>query len=232
MRRPRLLSSCPQLDRLEKMRLTNYTAGFALLIGAVGCGQKSDRAPSATGTPAAPSATSPATSSTPSAATRVLSCGEAIIRGEGIGLLRIGVSVDSVRRHCVVVRDTTVLGAEGMPARKMAIAIAADTVEAEIVDNRVWRLAVLSPHFRTADSLGVGTPLSRFLGMEKPRAFMGEGEVFLILPSHCGLSFRLADMGSRRPRAEYDSAALASLPKTAHVSEVLVFGCRPAPARS
>lgn len=222
----------PAAYQQREVRLTNYTAVLALLIGAIGCGQKSERAPSATGTPGASSATPPATSSTPSAATRVLSCGEAIIRGEGIGLLRIGASVDSVRRHCVVVRDTTVLGAEGMPARKMAIAVAADTVEAEIVDNRVWRLAVLSPHLRTTDSLGVGTPLSRFLAMKKPRAFMGEGEVFLMLPSHCGLSFRLADMGSGRPRAEYDSAALARLPKKAHVSEVLVFGCRPAPARS
>lgn len=228
MRRPRPRSSFQQFELQREVRVRNYAAGLTLLIGAIGCGQKSEPPPSATATSGA-SATQSATSATPAVETRVLGCGEAIVRGEGIGKLRIGASVDSVRRVCVVIRDTTVRGAEGMPARKMAIAVGADTIEAEIVDNKIWRLAVLSPHLRTPDSLGVGTPLSRFLRMKKPRAFMGEGEVFLMLPSHCGLSFRLADMGPGRPRREYDSAALAKLPKKAHVSEVLVFGCQPPP---
>lgn len=228
MRRPRPRSSFPQLDQQREVQVKNYAAGLALLIGAFGCGKKSEPPPSATATLGA-SSTPIEISATPAPATRVLGCGEAIIRGDGIGKLRIGASVDSVRRACVVVRDTTMRGAEGMPARKMAIAVAADTVEAEIVANKIWRLAVLSPHLRTADSLGVGTPLSRFLRMKKPRASMGEGQVFLMLPSHCGLSFRLAGMGSAKPRPEYDSNALARLPKKAHVSEVLVFGCGPAP---
>ena len=93
-------------------------------------------------------------------------CGEGVITDEGIGELRIGATVESVRQKCDVVRDTTLIAAEGMPARKLAVVFSRDTVEAEIVDGRVWRIAVLAPRLRTADSLGVGTNLARLLQLK------------------------------------------------------------------
>jgi len=153
----------------------------------------------------------------------VSSCGNEIVGEEGVGELRIGTNVESLRQKCNVVRDTTVMGAEGMPARKVAVAFSRDTVEAEIVDGRVWRIAVLSPRLRTAASLGVGTLNQRLImQLKNPRGMMGEGELFVASPEYCGMSFRLANGGPRARRGDLDRAGLVGLRV---VSEVLVFGC-------
>ena len=152
-------------------------------------------------------------------------CGEPVVRDEGMGELQIGAPVDSVSAHCLVLRDTTAIGAEGMPARKLAVFLPPDTVEAEVVNNRIWRLSIVSPHFRTADSLGVGTPLSRLLKLRNPRGMTGEGKFFVASPEHCGMSFRLLNAGPGAQKGDLDQAGLKRLPKSAVVSEILVFGC-------
>jgi len=161
-----------------------------------------------------------------SSTTRPSTCGEEIIADEGIGQLRIGATVESIRQKCNVVRDATAPGAEGMPARRLAVALSRDTVEAEIVDGRVWRIAVHSRRLRTADSVGVGTTLARLLQLRNPRGMTGEGRFFVASPDHCGMSFQLANAGSAGRRGDLDSTGLARLPKSAAVSLVLVFGCR------
>jgi hypothetical protein len=153
------------------------------------------------------------------------SCGDEVIAEEGIGDLRIGASIESIRQACSVVRDTTVMGPEGMPARKLAVMFSRDTVEAEIVDGRVWRLAVLSPRLRTADSLGVGTSIGRLLQLKNPHGMTGEGQFFVASPSHCGMSFRLAIAEAGPAPGDLDRAGLARLPRSTSVNEVLVFGC-------
>jgi hypothetical protein len=198
-----------------------------LLLAFIGCEVKKEQQPSSlppaetTAVSLQPSPAAPSTSDP-----RASACGEAVITDEGIGELRIGTTVESVRQKCTVVSDTTALGAEGMPARKLGVALARDTVEAEIVDGRVWRIAVHSPRLRTVDSLGVGTTLARLLQLRNPRGMTGEGKFFVASPAHCGMSFRLANAGPGAQRGDLDSAGLARLPKSAVVSEVLVFGCR------
>jgi hypothetical protein len=152
-----------------------------------------------------------------------------VIGEEGIGDLRIGATVANVREKCTVLRDTTVMGTEGMPARKLTVAWSLERAEAEIVDGRVWRIAVLLPGIRTADSLGVRTPIARLLQLRKPRGMTGEGAFFVASPDHCGMSFRLANAGPGARRGDLDSAGLARLPTSTVVSEVLVFGCHLAP---
>jgi hypothetical protein len=154
-------------------------------------------------------------------------CGNGIITDEGIGDLRIGASIESVRQKCTVVRDTTVMGPEGMPARKLAVMFSRDTVETEIVDGRVWRLAVLSPRLRTADSLGVGTSIGRLLQLKNPHGMTGEGQFFVASPAHCGMSFRLTIAEAGPAPGDLDQAGLARLPRSTSVNEVLVFGCHP-----
>lgn len=163
-----------------------------------------------------------------------LSCGEEILRDEGIGKLRIGTPFDSIAGSCPVMRDTTMIGAEGMPARKVYLLfladsigakVVADTVEAEVVNDRVWRISVTSPRFRTADSLGVGTPLSRLLQLKNPRGMTGEGKFFVASPDHCGMSFRLANAGPGAQRGDLDQSGLMRLSKSAVVSEILILGC-------
>ena len=198
-----------------------------LLLAVIGCEVRKEQPPSSVPpfaeTAAASPQPSPAAPST--SAPRPSACGDAVITDEGIGELRIGTTVESVRQKCSVVSDKTGPGAEGMPGRKVAVALARDTVEAEIVNGRVWRLAVRSPQLRTADSLGVGTTLTRLLQLRNPRGMTGEGKFFVASPAHCGMSFRLANAGPGAHRGDLDSAGLARLPKSAVVSEVLVFGC-------
>lgn len=170
----------------------------------------------------------PSSSSAPSSVSfPTSSCGEEVITDEGIGHLRIGATVESIKQKCKVLRDTTVSGPEGMPARKLAVAFSKDTVDAEIVDGRVWRIAVHSPGLRTAGLIGVGTLNQRLLTLKDPRGVMGEGALFVVSPQHCGMSFRLANTGPRGMRGDLDKAGLFHLPIESTVSEVLVFGCHP-----
>jgi hypothetical protein len=152
------------------------------------------------------------------------SCGGEILTDEGVGRIRIGESVESVRHDCTVVRDTIQLGAEGMTTRMVSVKFPRDTVEAEIVDDKVWRVAIDSPHFSTADSLRVGTSLARLLRLRTPQGMTGEGALFVMSPDHCGLSFRLSDNGSPVLR-DPSPAELSRLPAATRVSNILIVGC-------
>ena len=141
-----------------------------------------------------------------------------------MGKLRIGETVESVRHYCTVVRDTTELGAEGMPSRVVSVSFPHDTLQVEIADAKVWRVNIKSPHFSTADSLHVGTPLARLLKLKKPQGMTGEGALFVMSPDHCGLSFRLSDDGEVILR-DQSPAELARLPASRRVIEILIVGC-------
>jgi len=200
---------------------------LVLIFALIGCESRSSSTVDSSSQSAASS--SPVASSNPPASTggsqTGASCGDEVITEEGIGDLRIGATIESIRQKCSVVRDTTVMGPEGMPARKLAVMFSRDTVEAEIVDGRVWRLAVLSPRLRTADSLGVGTSIGRLLQLKNPHGMTGEGQFFVASPTHCGMSFRLAIAEAGPAPGDLDRAGLASLPRSTSVNEVLVFGC-------
>ena len=153
-------------------------------------------------------------------------CTDTRLSGAGVGELRIGASVASVKTTCRVGRDTTVTGVEGMLARVIPVDVGGEHVEAEIVDDKVWRLAVRSPRYRTADSLGVGTPLTRLLQLREPRGNMGEGALYFTSPAHCGLSFKLSENRPLPPSGQdWNAAALRRLPASTRVTEVLVVGC-------
>ena len=143
----------------------------------------------------------------------------ATLTGDGIGELRVGESIDQVARGCRIVRDTIVRGAEGMRERQLLVDLGRDSVMVVVDSNRVWRLHVRSPDFRTTDSIGVSSPAS---SLRRPgaRLLTGEGAYFVTLPSHCGLSFRLSGVEFGRLRT------VEQIPNSATVSEVLVVGCR------
>ena len=139
------------------------------------------------------------------------------LTGDGISDLRVGAPVEAIARSCRILRDTTGLGAEGMQERRILVDLRRDSVVAVVDSNRVWRLHVSSPAFRTSDSLGVGTPASA-LRRAGARALTGEGKVFVTLPSHCGLSFRLRGVQAGRV------SSVSQLPPGV-VDEVLAIGC-------
>ena len=145
---------------------------------------------------------------------------------EGVGVLRIGMSVEEVRQRCRVVRDTTVLDNEGMPARRLEISIGDDTAVAEIVADSVWRVRLTSPRFRARGGLGIGTSASALAAIPGARALAGEGEVYVTMPGTCGVSYRVAGADfARVSGARSPEEAMDLLPDTARVDLLLVYAC-------
>jgi hypothetical protein len=160
-------------------------------------------------------------------ATAATACGvlpTTVLTGDGIGEAAIGRPVDELADACAVLSDTTRPGPEGMTARVLTLDLGRATVEGEVSEGRLWRIAVRSPEIRTSDSLGVGTPLARLLEVDGVRGLTGEGAVFVQLPAHCGLSFRLSVPATSAVTTE---AELRRLPAETRVTEVLVVGCAP-----
>ena len=164
-----------------------------------------------------------AASTTPSRAT---SCGEPVITETGVGKVKIGMTANALRASCQIVLDTLRPGGEGEIQHVLRVAFPPDYLDAEIVNDSVWRLDILTPGIRTADSLGVGTALHRLLQMSRPRGASGEGRMFVMSPDHCGRSFEISYFGPM-PRGGWTPANLARLPDSTHVVAVLVSKCYP-----
>ncbi|HEU4697900.1 MAG TPA: hypothetical protein VFS40_01860, partial [Gemmatimonadales bacterium] len=111
------------------------------------------------------------------------------------------------------------------PERVALVDVGAAAVAATIVHDSVWRLSVTDSLLRTADSLGVGTPLGVLRARAGWRALRGEGNLVVQLPGHCGLSFRLRPSPAAARAADAD-AAVRRLPANTPVEEVFVVGCR------
>lgn len=150
----------------------------------------------------------------------VLDCGVGpgeVLTDSGIGMLRIGATVAEVRSRCMVLSDSLEMAAEGQQERRLVVLTGAVNTAAAIVDDRVWRIYVASPRFKTADSLGVGTTVGR---LRTPQARLARGEgTFVLRQDHCGLSFQLA--GGVPPGAQ----TLDAVPDSVRVERVLVIGC-------
>jgi hypothetical protein len=131
-----------------------------------------------------------------------------------------------VDHTCEVADDYVGPGAEGSTERYLVVDFDTARVRAIVVDGRVWRVHVMSDAFRTADSVGVGTPLARVLRIPGIRGAEGEGRLFAMSPERCGVSFRLSHIPrGGEHRGAWDLAALRTLPAGTTVDEVLIFGC-------
>src|SRR5690348_17353400 len=160
---------------------------------------------------------------TPSAPSAGDECGRPVVDGDGIGAIRIGMPAESVKTRCHVVRDTMELRAEGQQERILVVAFGDDTANVEVSEGRVWRIEITNPRLRTADWLGVGTPLSGLLALRGGvQGLTGEGSLFLLTEAKCGLSFELS--GPRAPAGDWTEARLRTLPAGTVVKRVLVVG--------
>lgn len=148
------------------------------------------------------------------------------LTGTGIGDLKIGAPAEDIARQCHVLSDTVVVGAEGMPARELRVDLIRDTVVAEIVNDSVWRISVTGDRLRTSDGYGAGSTLEQLMHITDLTSTTGEGSLFALSPSHCGLSFRLAGPAPSPPSPQSGVKALKHTPGEVRVSQVLVVGCR------
>lgn len=145
----------------------------------------------------------------------------AALTGLGIAGIEIREDAAEVRRRCNVVGDTT-LTLEGQPQPAMRIALNGDTIVAEVVNDEIWRIRITSPGPMTSDSIRVGTPANRLAQIPGASVSAGEGNYFVLLPEHCGLSFGLEGLPTRaRP---WTLAELASQPDSARVGIILITG--------
>ena len=155
------------------------------------------------------------------------SCGRPVVDGDGVGAIRIGMAVDTVKARCTVVRDTMELRSEGQLERILIVAFGSDTANVEVSSGQVWRIEITKPGLRTADWLGVGTPLATLLALKGGmQGLTGEGNLFLVMEGRCGLSFELS--APHPPAGNWPVERLRTLPSSTVVTRVLVIGCRKA----
>jgi hypothetical protein len=201
------------MQRTARRRLAVHVAAGLIVVAGIGCGPRPD------------AAEEPAVDSTNSALPEARLCGDKVVTDSAVGELRIGATVADVRARCTIARDTTAPRAEGQEARVISVVFGSDTVDAEVVADRVWRIEVTDPAFTTADSLRVGTGVGALLDLPGLRPLSGEGNVFVMTTAHCGLSFQLSvpDTGASAGRWRADD--LRRLPAGTEVTRVLVIGC-------
>src|SRR4051812_48970444 len=88
---------------------------------------------------------------------------EFLITTDSIGPAILGSTRSTLSPRLKIVRDTLEIVFEDMTDSVLVLGFSGDTIRAGIDSGRVNRLTVTSPRFRTADSISVGTPITRFL---------------------------------------------------------------------
>lgn len=151
--------------------------------------------------------------------------GAALLTEEGIGELKQGRPVSEVSALCDVISDSQQQGTEGMMERVIVVRLGSETVRAIVTDDRVFRIEVNTPRFRTADSLGVDTPLRRIAVMRGAQFAPGEDGVYGFSPDHCGLSFRFSLPWRPPAGGQWTAAAISRVHGDAAVDRVIVIPC-------
>ena len=155
------------------------------------------------------------------------SCGEPIITADGIGKLKLGMTADSLKAICPIAFDTLRPGPEGETQRVMMVAFPPSGVEAEIVNDTVWRLDVRTPGISTIDSLQVGSSLGEVIKHGDAQGLIGEGNFVLVFRNRCGISFEVrGGIPPGRPRV-WSANELAKLPADTPIERIMLFKCPP-----
>lgn len=133
------------------------------------------------------------------------------VSGEGVGPVRLGMTVEQLRRAAPTARDTTFTLGEGIPERGMTVPIASGhAVTALLVDARIDRVIVGESGVVTDRGVGVGSTLEalREAYGEACVAAAEDGRAVVWFPAAPGISFGLdarappPATGSQRPRDE------------------------------
>ncbi|HET9636405.1 MAG TPA: hypothetical protein VFP26_10790 [Gemmatimonadaceae bacterium] len=154
-------------------------------------------------------------------------CGDRTIDQTGIGYLKLGMLADSLKAICPIAFDTVRPGPEGESERVISVSFPPESIEAEILQDTVWRLNVRTPGFRTRDSVGIGSPVGDLLRRGDAQGLIGEGNFVVVYRDRCGMSFVLSGgMPPGRPRV-WTAKDLATLPSTRRVERIMIYRCAP-----
>lgn len=152
--------------------------------------------------------------------------GTPALEEDGIGELKQGRPVSEVAALCDVISDAEQRGQEGMMERVLIVSVAGESIRSVVQDDRIFRIEVSTPRFRTADSLGVDTPLSRIASMRGAQFAPGEDGVYGFSPDHCGLSFRFSLPWRPPAGGQWTAKQIEQEHGTAAVNRVIVIPCR------
>jgi hypothetical protein len=148
-----------------------------------------------------------------------------VLKDSGIGDLVIGRTVGVVKRSCNVVRDASELGTEGTAERILTVVLGGATVRAMVDGELIMRIAVDVPRFATPDGLRVGSSMTRLVSEKGVKPAEGEDGLYLVLPAHCGLSFRFS-IPSRAPNGQqWTPEQLGRIRGNTTVGRILVTKC-------
>src|SRR5690349_19912428 len=174
------------------------------LLAVVGLGAGCDSRSPQPNDDAARTAAAPQQKTAPSAG-----CGGRLVFGDSVGPIRLGMSLDELRRPCPIGRETAVPTAYGQAERRLSVLLGPDT-------------AVVTIHISCVRGLSTLRVL-----LARP-LLVGYGVAWGLLvqsPSQRGLTFRIAGRYPDHPGPVKYSATMARVPLTAVVDRIRIDGC-------
>ena len=139
---------------------------------------------------------------------------------DGLGLLRIGTSIDAIRGGCAIIseRTTDSIG-------EARVDLGRDTAIVALRNGSIHRIRLTHQAYRTADSLGVGTHISTLLRLREATAITDGNRLYAISPASCGLRFMLLDPAPTRASSRSGREALRRLSGETRTRELEIVGC-------
>jgi hypothetical protein len=154
----------------------------------------------------------------------LLACGivpESRVSEDGLGLIRIGVSLDAIRGSCTVVSEQ--FGDSSLGTAR--IDLGRDTALLDLRNGAIQRIRLTHQAYRTSDSLGVGTHISTLLRLSDPVAITERDRLYAVSPTYCGLRFMLMDPAPKAASSRTGRGALRRLPGETRTRELEIVGC-------
>jgi hypothetical protein len=146
---------------------------------------------------------------------------ESRVGEDGLGLLRIGVSLDAIRGSCAVISDEMVDSVSG----RARVDLGRDTAQVELSNGKIRRITLTHQAYRTVDSLGVGTHIPTLMRLRDAVGLTERNRLYAVSPAVCGLRFMMMDPAPRPPAAQSGRAALRRLSGETRTRELEIVGC-------
>jgi hypothetical protein len=145
---------------------------------------------------------------------------ESRVSEDGLGLLRIGMPLESIRGGCAVIGES---GTDSVGSA--LIDLGRDTAVVDLDKGMIRRITLSHQAYRTSDSLGVGTHISTLMRLRDATGITVNDRLYAVSPAYCGLRFLLVDPAPKSAAARTGRAALRRLPGETRTRQLEIIGC-------
>ena len=145
---------------------------------------------------------------------------ESRVSEDGLGLLRIGMTLDAVRGGCAIISERTTDS-----VGYARIDLGRDTALVDLSKGIIRRITLTHQAYRTADSLGVGTHINTLLRLRDATAITDDEKLYAISAVSCGLRFMLLDPAPKSAASRTGRGALRRLPGETRTLRLEIVGC-------